>query len=85
MRELNNGRMWMAAHWRRGDCMPCSILNDPLLTAAPLVVVLDWNQGTPTEEIDYILMCFEEGTKRLRTFRGEGGSRPPSALSVKLD
>jgi len=22
MRELNGGRMWMAAHWRRGDCMP---------------------------------------------------------------
>jgi hypothetical protein len=21
MRELNDGRMWMAAHWRRGDCM----------------------------------------------------------------
>jgi hypothetical protein len=20
MRKLNDGRMWMAAHWRRGDC-----------------------------------------------------------------
>lgn len=21
MRKLNDGRMWMAAHWRRGDCV----------------------------------------------------------------
>ena len=27
MRELNNGRMWMAAHWRRGDCKHLSTIN----------------------------------------------------------
>lgn len=27
MRELNDGRMWMAAHWRRGDCMHLSTPN----------------------------------------------------------
>jgi len=85
MRELNNGRMWMAAHWRRSDCMPCSILNRPLLTAAPLVVVLHWNQGTPTEEIDHILMRFRKGTELLYTLRDEEGFRPPSAPNAKLD
>jgi hypothetical protein len=88
MRELNDGRMWMAGHWRRGDCMLLSPLDHfyrPVLIGVLLVVRLHWNKGTPMEAIGHILSRFEEGTERLRRFRDAEGFRPPPVPGVELD
>lgn len=87
MRELNNGRMWMAGHWRRGDCMPVSTPSAPSACTdrTLLVVRLNWHKGTPTEAIDHILSRFEEGTERLGRLRNTEEFRPPPGPGIELD
>lgn len=83
MLKLNNGRMWMAGHMRRGDCRFFCTLDfryDHALTLVPLVsmissvVRLSWAmENTVEKHLERVKGRLNDGAKKIREIVKAGG------------